>query len=76
MGWEQFFYSFTATNAATVLTFASGEQNAFGPALDNVAISAAVPEPATWAMLIAGFAGIGGSMRRRRSAGGLATAAA
>lgn len=28
-----------------------------------------VPEPATWAMLIFGFAGIGAALRRRRSAG-------
>ncbi len=27
----------------------------------------AVPEPATWAMLIAGFGVIGGAMRRRRA---------
>lgn len=38
-------------------------QNAFE--FDNVAI--AVPEPATWAMMIAGFGLVGGAMRRRRS---------
>jgi len=27
-----------------------------------------VPEPATWALMIAGFAGVGGLLRRRRSA--------
>jgi PEP-CTERM motif len=32
-----------------------------------------VPEPATWAMLIFGFAGIGAALRRRRSAGIAAT---
>jgi len=30
------------------------------------AVSGAVPEPATWAMLLAGFGAVGGSMRRRR----------
>ena len=30
--------------------------------------SGAVPEPATWAMMIAGFGAIGGTLRRRRSA--------
>ena len=34
---------------------------------DNIAASAAVPEPATWAMLIAGFGMVGFSARRRRS---------
>lgn len=29
----------------------------------------AVPEPATWALMIAGFGGIGGMMRRRKSRG-------
>jgi hypothetical protein len=35
-------------------------------------LPAAVPEPATWAMMLLGFAGIGGAMRRKRSV--LATA--
>lgn len=32
------------------------------------AVPAGVPEPATWAMMLVGFAGIGVSMRRRRPA--------
>ncbi len=40
----------------------SSTQNAFE--IDNVSV--AVPEPATWAMLIAGFGFVGGMMRRRR----------
>ena len=38
-------------------------QNSFE--FDNVAINSAVPEPGTWAMMIFGFAAIGGAMRRR-----------
>jgi hypothetical protein len=35
---------------------------------DNVAVSAApVPEPASWALMIAGFGLVGGALRRRRS---------
>lgn len=41
----------------------SGSDNE-GPILDNVSITA-VPEPATWAMLIMGFAGVGAALRRR-----------
>ena len=29
---------------------------------------ASVPEPATWAMMLVGFAGVGGAMRRKRTA--------
>ena len=52
------------------LRFASS-QNAFE--FDNVSI-AAVPEPATWLMMIAGFGLIGGLMRRRNGLAGLASA--
>ena len=34
---------------------------------DNYGIISAVPEPATWGLMIFGIAGIGGAMRRRRS---------
>ena len=33
----------------------------------EVAVNAAVPEPATWAMMIAGFGLVGGAMRRRKT---------
>lgn len=41
-----------------------------GQGVSNAAIfgfAAPVPEPATWAMMLLGFAGIGATMRRRRS---------
>lgn len=38
-----------------------------GPLLDNVEVTiGAVPEPTTWAMMIAGFAFVGASLRRRK----------
>ena len=40
---------------------------------DNLATDA-VPEPATWALMILGFGAIGGAMRRRKAQGSLATA--
>ena len=48
-----------------------------GLAIDNLTITsatatAAVPEPATWAMMIAGFALVGGALRRRTTRGALA----
>jgi len=41
----------------------SSTQNAFE--IDNIAINP-VPEPATWALMLVGFAGIGMTLRRRR----------
>jgi choice-of-anchor C domain-containing protein len=63
--WTQFGYAFTATGTSTTLTFTSTGQTAFGAALDNVNVTA-VPEPATWALMILGFGAIGGVMRRRQ----------
>lgn len=40
----------------------------------NARVSNAVPEPATWALLIAGFGAVGGSMRRRSQTAGRALA--
>jgi len=40
---------------------------------DNLAINA-VPEPATWALMILGFGAIGGALRRRKVRGAVVTA--
>jgi hypothetical protein len=45
------------------LRFSSG-QNAFET--DNIAFLGAVPEPATWAMMLLGFGAVGYSMRRSK----------
>jgi hypothetical protein len=42
------------------------DTNAFE--IDNIVVNSAVPEPATWAMMLLGFGAIGFSMRRRRAA--------
>lgn len=49
----------------------SSTQNSFE--FDNIAIGA-VPEPVTWAMMIAGFGLIGSTLRRRRATGSFAIA--
>jgi len=56
---------FTAASASTDLSFQSTFGGPWGVALDNVSVSAVVPEPASWALLIAGFGLVGAMMRRR-----------
>ena len=63
--------SFTpGSTGAYNLSFSTAGGDNIGPLLDNVAVVAAVavPEPATWAMMIMGFGGVGALMRRRRTA--------
>jgi hypothetical protein len=65
-------HSYTFTTTGGQLSFsdlAGGNQN-IGNILDNVTLSTAggVPEPATWAMMLVGFAGLGAAMRRRTRA--------
>jgi choice-of-anchor C domain-containing protein len=43
MNWVQESYSFLATTASTTLSFISTTAGAFGPALDNVAVTESVP---------------------------------
>lgn len=65
--WQQRSVRFFTLGAP--LTFAAtGASDGVGGYLDNITISSvAVPEPATWGMLILGFGLIGASARRRRS---------
>ena len=69
VGGEQFF-GFSSTTAFSSVRVASGSnpgQETYN--LDNLRFAAgAVPEPATWAMLILGFGVIGGAMRTRQQA--------
>ena len=68
--WTPYTASFTATGTSGLLAFSTS--NAAGDndsGLDNVRITgevAAVPEPVSWAMMLAGFGAIGASMRSRR----------
>jgi choice-of-anchor C domain-containing protein len=74
MGWKEFSYVFTAFDTQSTLVFNSQTHTPYGPALDNVSISSAVPEPATWAMMIMGFGGVGGMVRASRRKQALAFA--
>ncbi|TCP33592.1 PEPxxWA-CTERM sorting domain-containing protein [Sphingomonas sp. BK235] len=66
------FKNLLATGGATDLRI-HGRQDQGGILFDDVSVTAAgapgaVPEPATWAMMLIGFAGIGQALRRRRTA--------
>jgi len=68
LDWTNYFATFTATGSSTTLNFTNltGGLNE-GVLLDAVSIQA-VPEPATWAIMILGFGAIGLQIRRRRTA--------
>jgi hypothetical protein len=61
---------FTISRAtADIAFFSIGGSDTFGVqsvSLETPILSGAVPEPATWAMMIGGFGMVGGAMRRRR----------
>lgn len=71
MGWTPETFTFVANSSMSTLTFASDVGDAYGPALDNIGVSA-VPLPASLPMFAAGLLGLGGLawMRRRQSGSG------
>ncbi|MBS0502583.1 MAG: PEP-CTERM sorting domain-containing protein [Proteobacteria bacterium] len=52
----------------------TGQLKLFYSAHSQSQVLSAVPEPATWAMMIGGFGVVGASMRRKRAAGTVVTA--
>ena len=52
--------------ASTYTLTINGDNSGAGSLGGSITIRQAVPEPATWAMMLLGFAGIGMTIRRRR----------
>jgi hypothetical protein len=63
-GYVHYAYAVTASSTATVLNF-SGYQREALTAIDDVSVTATVPDAATWTMMIAGFGLVGVGLRRR-----------
>lgn len=67
-------YSFTFITTGGQLKFTQlGESNQQGNLLDDVVLATGgraggIPEPGAWALMILGFGGVGGMLRRRRPA--------
>ncbi len=64
------YFGFTDTSSFTSVTITNISYDAW--AVDNVSFNAAVPETSTWAMMLAGFAGIGFLGYRRNKVATLA----
>jgi choice-of-anchor C domain-containing protein len=78
MLWESRSFSFVADSATTQISFTSGnvgDNCCWGAAIDNVSVTGAVPEPATWAMMMSGLFGMGLALRGRRKASAAAATA-
>jgi hypothetical protein len=65
--WQHFTLNFTASGNTTDVSF-TGKSAIFYIGVDNVAVTAAVPEPETWGMLLAGLGLVGVIARRRKTA--------
>jgi hypothetical protein len=64
--WHVFSYAVTGTGSDTLVFRAGGTNDSLGGSLDAVGITAAVPEPSTYAMMFLGLGLIGASLSRRR----------
>ena len=62
-------FTFAPTGNSTTISFFGDATQVFDDerfGIDNVKVTAAIPEPATWAMMILGFGTAGAALRRRK----------
>jgi hypothetical protein len=65
-------FTFTTATAGKLVFTENGPSDQQGNLLDNVQLVAGVAEPATWAMMLVGFGGLGGLLRAQRRKAALA----
>ncbi len=63
--WASHQYTFTTATGGNLQFTDFGPSDQQGNLLDNVTLEAGAPEPATWAMMLLGVAGVGTMMRGR-----------
>ena len=66
--WHAYSFMVQGTGSDTLTFAATGASDSLGGSLDAVAVTAAIPEPSTYALMFGGLVLIGFSLRRRRSA--------
>jgi len=64
--WKTASFTFVGTGNTETITLAATVPGNGGVFFDDVSVSGAVPEPATWALMIGGFGMAGATLRRRR----------
>ena len=65
--WQQYTGLVNLSGASDLIFTAMGTSNSYGASIDNVSVTAAVPEPETYAMLLAGLGLMGTIIRRRKA---------
>jgi hypothetical protein len=66
--WHDDGFTFTATGSTSTLRLAADIPGNAGVFFDTVSVTGpGVPEPASWALMILGFGGLGVMLRRRRA---------
>ena len=65
--WQQYTGLVRLNGTETLLFYASGRSDSVGGSLDNVSVTTAVPEPESYALMLAGLGLMGAIARRRKS---------
>ncbi len=65
--WQQYTGLVELDGTETLQFYAFGKSDGYGGSLDNVSVTAAIPEPESYAMMLAGLGLMGAIARRRKS---------